>query len=220
MQAQDIIDEVSGQLNDTGFITWTEADLLRYITSAQEMIVTMRPDAYSLVTTMLLAVGTKQALPSTALRLLDIKRNMGTDGLTPGRPINAVEEDALDLFQIGVESNSAVTKDFSYDERTPNDFYVYPPSDGTGYIEMSISRIPPEVTANNQELALKNIYRNHIIQWCMFRAYSIEVDSASSQERAQEHESSFYQMLGVKFQRDVQFSPSVEVQQAGDVNGS
>ena len=214
MFAQDIIDEVSKQLNDTAFTTWTEESLLEYITSAQEAVVFYRPDEYSLVTTLQLAAGSKQDLPTAARRLLDVKRNMGADGLTPGRPINNVEEEALDLFEIAPESPSAVTKDFSYDERTPRTFYVYPPSDGTNYIELSYSRTPPVVTAGGEELVVSDIYRNPVIQWVMFRAYSIEGDSASSQQRAQEHEASFYQMMGIKFQRDVQYSPSVEVQRA------
>ena len=81
---------------------------------------------------------------------------------------------------------------------------------------MTVSRTPTRVNDPSDTLVLKDIWRNQIIQWCMFRAYSVEVDSASSQRRAGIHEQSFYNMMGRKFQRDVQFSPSVEVRGAED----
>lgn len=217
MNAQEIIDEVSGQLNDTSFITWTESMIIKYINSAQKMITSIRPDASSITATMLLVVGTKQTMPTAALRLLEITRNMGSDGLTPGRSINACSHDALRLFNSSWHTATAVAavKNFAYNEKTPDTFYVDPPSDGTGYVEMAYSVIPTVVTANGDTLDLKDIYKNHIVQWCMFKAYSVEVDSASSQNRARVHESSFYQMMGKKFQRDVQFSPSEEMKDAG-----
>lgn len=212
MIASDITLEVSRQLNDNDRITWPEEALHEYLTTAEEQVVTIRPDSYSSITTMLMVAGAKQSIPATALRLLDVKRNMGIDGLTPGRVVLVTDNDSLDLFE--ADWNAAVqvaaVYNFIYDEKTPNDFYVDPPSDGTGYIEISISQVPPQVTSENQTLVLKDIYRNALIQWCMFRAYSIEVDSASSQARAAKHEKSFYVMMGKKFQRDVIFSPSPE----------
>ena len=219
MIVQDIIDEVSGQLNDLDLITWDESSHLEYINAAMEMIVILRPDAFSVITTMQMVAGAKQSIPASALRLLDVKRNMGTDGLTSGRNVHVVDESSLDLFDFNWSNATAVeeVKNFTYDERVPNDFYVDPPSDGNGHLEIAISRTPTRVTAVGDTLVLKDIYRNQIIQFCMFRAYAVEVDSASSQRRSGIHEASFYQMMGKKFQRDVSFSPSVEVQsEAGD----
>ena len=215
MKASDIITEVASQLNDDNNVTWPIALLLGYITTAEEAIVTIRPDTFSTISTMKLAVGTKQNIPAGSLRLLDIKRNMGTDGATPGRVVNTVESASVDLFAYGHHSDAGATEitDYSYDERTPDYFYCDPPSDGTGWIEVSISRSPPVVTTEGQTLSLKDIYRNAIIQWCMFRAYSIEVDSVSSQRRAAKHEESFYGLMGKKFKRDAQYSGSAEVQQ-------
>jgi hypothetical protein len=217
MLASEIISELGKQLNDVDQVTWTEASLIEYINSAQEMIVSIRPDAYSVITTMQMAAGSKQTIPSSALRLVDVKRNMGTDGNTPGRVVLPTEADALDLFQFNwnAATQVEVVKNFFYDERTPNSFYVDPPSDGTGYLEVAISRVPTKVTAAGDTLVLKDIYRNHIVQWCMFRAYSIEVDSVASRDRANNHQGAFYAMMGRKFERDAQFSPSEEVQRGG-----
>jgi hypothetical protein len=216
MIASDITLVVSSQLNDVDRITWLEDALHEYLTTAEEQIVSIRPDSYSVVTTMQMVAGTKQSLPATALRLLDIKRNMGSDGLTPGRAVLVTDNDSLDLFEAGWNTAAQVAAiyNFIYDERTPNTFYVDPPSDGNGHLEISVSQIPPQITSENQPLVVKDIYRNALIQWCMFRAYSIEVDSASSQQRAAKHEKSFYIMMGKKFERDIIFSPSPEAETA------
>jgi hypothetical protein len=213
MDAQEIITEVSEQLNDLDHITWTEAMLRGYINSAQKMITSIRPDASSITTTMQLGAGTKQALPTAALRLLEVIRNMGTDGNTAGRVVRSTDHETLKMFDADWHTATPVVevKNFSYNEKTPDIFYVDPPSDGTNHIELAYSIVPAVITANPDVLSLKDIYKNHIVQWCMFKAYSVEVDSVSSVNRAMKHEDSFYQMMGKKFQRDVTFSPSVEV---------
>lgn len=209
--AQDIIDEVSSQLNDENLVTWTAPQQLRYITSAQEVIVSFRPDAYSVIENYLLSAGSRQDIPADALRLLDIKRNMGTDGNTPGRPVNAIDEQTSHLFELTEELPQTEIVDFSYDERVPNYFYVYPPSNGLGYVEVAISRVPPKVDATTDTLVLKDIYRQHIVSFCMYRAYQKEIDSVRSQDRAQTHLRTFFDLMGIKFTRDIQFTPSVEL---------
>lgn len=219
--ASEIIAEASKQLNDINKVTWTNESYFEYISSAQEMIVSIRPDAYSVVTTMQMAAGSRQSIPSEALRLLDIYRNMGSDGNTPGRAVLPVERNALDLFAFNwnADTQESEVKNYMYDEKVPNVFYVDPPSDGTGFLEVAISRVPPKVDQVTDALSLKDIYRNHVIQWVMYRAYSIEVDSVSSQRRAAVHEQSFYQMMGQKFQRDTLFSGSKEIESRGSELG-
>jgi len=215
MLASEIISELGEQLNDVSQNTWSESALIKYINSAQEMIASIRPDASSLISTMKMVSGSRQAVPSTSRRLLTISGNMGSDGLTPGRAIYSADRDSLDLFNFNWHAATKVAevKNFVYDEKTPDTFYVDPPSDGTGYIEISTSVIPAKISVVTDTLSLGDIYRNHIIQWCMFRAYSVEVDSASSQSRARKHEVTFYEIMGKKYQRDIVYSPSEEAQQ-------
>lgn len=216
--ASDIVAELGKQLNDINQVTWTDESIAEYINSAQQMIVSIRPDAYSIVTTMQLAAGTKQSLPAGATRLLNVKRNMGTDGLTPGRAVISSEMESLDLFNFNwhFATQESVIKNFSYNEKSPMTFYVDPPSDGLGWIELSVARVPVTITSPTalQNLSVEDIYYNHVIQWCMFRAYSIEIDSVSSQQRAGYHYQNFMDMMGQKFTKDIIYSPSVEVEEA------
>lgn len=214
MQAQDIIDEVSEQLNDTDFVTWTEDMIIGYINSAQRAIVSVRPDASTVTESVQLAAGSKQDLPAASLRLLDVTRNMGVDGNTPGRAIRSVDRDSIDLFDRNWHSQVQATEvfNYAYNEKTPNFFYIDPPADGTRYIEIHYSVAPAEIAAAFETLALKDIYKNHVVQWCMFKAYSVEADSAISRQRALEHQTTFWNMMGRKFTRDAMYSPSEEVQ--------
>jgi hypothetical protein len=74
-----------------------------------------------------LAVGTKQALADPAFQLIDIKRNMGTDGNTPGRAIRVVTRELMD----GMDPNwhagprSSITQNFIYDPQQPKTYYVF-----------------------------------------------------------------------------------------------
>lgn len=215
MDAQELIDAVSGQLNDTGNDTWSKATLIEYINSAQKTIATFRPDSSQTTVSVQMNAGSKQSMPAAARRLLEITRNMGSDGNTPGSTVRPADHESLRLFDGGWHSSTqtAEINNYSYSEKTPDIYYVDPPSDGTGYVEMSYSVVPTEVTQTTDTLDLNDIYKEPIIQWMMFRAYSVEVDSVSSRNRARAHEDSFYNMMGRKFLRDAQFSASQEVQQ-------
>lgn len=221
MDAQELIDEVSLQLNDTDKITWTEAMLIDYINSGQKIIATFRPDAAQTTVSIQLVTGSRQAMPTAARRLLEITRNMGNDGNTPGNVIRAADHESLRLFDASWHANTSVAeiKNYSYNEKTPDIFYVDPPSDGTGYIEMSYSVVPTVITQTTDILDIGDIYKEPLIQWMMFRAYSVEVDSVSSRNRARAHEESFYNIMGRKFIRDVQYTASEEVKaEVGNVN--
>jgi len=214
MLASTIITEVSEQLNDTDFITWTESMLIGYINSAQRAIASVRPDASTVTESFQLAAGTKQDLPAAALRLLEVTRNMGFDGSTPGQSIRGTDYESLSLFNRNWHEapQATVVNNFTYSEKTPRIFYVDPPADGTRWVEIHYSVLPANISASFETLALKDIYQNHIVQWCMFKAYSVEADSAISRQRALEHQTTFWNMLGRKFGRDAMYSPSEEVQ--------
>ncbi len=217
MDAQSIITEVSKQLNDIALVTWTQASLFEYIDSAQQAIVNIRPDANAIVTVMPMVTGTKQTLPTAGIRLLEVRRNMGTGGTTPGKAIVSCDHATLALYNSGWHTATATAEidNFAYDEKTPKVFYVDPPSDGTVQIEITYASIPTKIALAVDILDLKDQYRNAIVQWCMFRAYSVEVDSASSQSRARKHEQTFNDIMDKKMQRDIMYSPSEAVKGGG-----
>ena len=69
-----ITDQVNNQLVDDGFIRWPKEKLIDYLNDAQRAIAIVRPDAFVIETEIVCVAGTKQSLPSDALRLVDIRR--------------------------------------------------------------------------------------------------------------------------------------------------
>ena len=73
----DILDRASIILQDNTNVRFPNAELLKFFNDAQREVVLHRPDAKMVNTTLDLATGSKQTLPSSALRLIDVVRNVG-----------------------------------------------------------------------------------------------------------------------------------------------
>lgn len=148
--AQDIVDRAQIILQDTTAVRWPTLELIDWLNDGQREIALLRPEAFSTNTSMQLAAGTKQSLPSAGIRLLDVIRNMGTDGSTAGNAIRLVDREVLDAQIVGwhAATATAVVKHYIYDGRDPRKFYVYPPSLGTTYIEIIYSSSPSVTTAS------------------------------------------------------------------------
>ena len=210
-----IITDIASELNDTDYVVWSQNDLGGYLNAAQRQISLVRPDASSSVTNLTLVAGTKQTLPSTARRLLDIVRNMGT-GSTPGEPIRVIDEDTLNLYRPTwhTDTDSTTVENFVYDEKTPDTFYVYPPipSSPAVLVEAKLSINPTELTDfDNDNISIDDVYIGPIRHWMMHLAYSKETDSMESRTMAGGHLQAFYAALGLKTQTDGIMTPSVEV---------
>lgn len=214
--AQDLINAIAAELSDETFVTWTEADLTGYLNSALRQLVLVRPDVSSSTENITLNPGTKQSIPITALRLLDIVRNMGADGATPGKPIWSIPEKTLNSYRPTwhSETGKSVIKNFVYDEDEPKTFYTYPPVHAvtTVIVEAKFSVMPAEITdVTVDSIPVDDVYEGPLREWMLYRAYSKETDSTESRDLARQHEKSFYQSLGIKTQVDVKLSPSKEV---------
>lgn len=224
MKVSTIINDIAKELGDPSMVTWNRPTLIGLLNQAVKQVVLVRPDANSITENLNLVLGTLQDLPADALRLLDVVRNMGADGLTPGRAIKIVDSDTLVAFDPDWHTNTpvAVITSYVYDESSPGSLYVNPPSDGTTKVEIKVSKIPAEQdvgmddTAFNDDatvVGLKDIYYNPLMEWILYKAFSFEKASASSVSTANTHMSSFYGSLGVKVQSDMMNSPEVKLSQ-------
>lgn len=149
----EIIGRAALELQDTNFVRWSVAEHLLALEDGQRQIVLRKPDAYSKNVNLILTVSaTRQTLPSDGIMLLDIVKNMGTDGETPGKAITRTEKAIMDSQYPDwhIAAASSVVRHFMYDERDPVHFYVYPPQPATdpGYIEIIYSASPPPLIAS------------------------------------------------------------------------
>ena len=206
---------VAETLQDDSNVTWTAAQLIEWINDALRALVSARPDV-SVVTASveLTANSTKQVLSAaTDLRFIDATRNMGTDGLTPGRTVRLGDKTALDAFVPGwhSETGQAAVKEFMFDEARPREFWVYPRTHATTpmYLEVIKQVMPATITAVGNTLPVDETYAPVLIDWMLWRSFSRDSENTPNAQRAGSHRASFYQQLGIKMPADVSVNPKV-----------
>lgn len=222
MKVSDITSRVRIILNDQDETRWINSELVRWINDAQKIVAMMRPDASVTIASTTLAAGTKQSLPTNGFRLLDVIRNLGSDGVTGGRAIRIVDRDVLDGQSPNwhSETQAATIKHFIYDNRTPIFYYVYPPAVAGTKIEVMYSISPTEIaydstsaatiaTSLATDLSVSDIYLDVVVNYVLFRAYSKDAEYASNATLANTYLSIVNSILGIKTQKDVAFSPDL-----------
>jgi hypothetical protein len=217
--ASDLIIDASEQFGDT--ITYsggvvsvdgsrvTEEDWIRYIGGALKNLILVRPDARTkLVAHQLTADTTVQTLPDEALRLIDIVRNMGTDGLTPGYPITIIRKELLDDADYTWHTATAQSyiDHYMYNLEDPYRFWVTPIPSSAIYVDMIYSYVPTLPTAGSDDVDIRDVFWAPIIHWMLYKAFMID-DEAVNTEQAIHHFNGFYTALGQEVKAGAMASP-------------
>jgi hypothetical protein len=213
MKVSDVISRVRSILNDadaTGY-RWTDQELIDAVNDAQGVIAIYRPDCFPVNEVIGLAAGSKQSIPAAGYRLLDVIRNMGSNGTTPGRAIRPTDRDTLDSYDPYWHTNSQKTeiKNSVYDERNPTNFWVNPPAAAGTKIEVLYAKRPTALTATTDDLTISDAYFESVVLFVLFRAYTKEADFAGNAQLASSYLSLFASILGIKLQKDVAFGMSL-----------
>ena len=196
--ASDVITQAAAIYQDTGYDRVTALDWVRHLNTAIKRLIGLRPDAYYKTTTMQLASGALQELPSEAIRLIDITRNMGSDGATPGTPITEVDKDTLDrTLSWYAETAEPAVEHYAYDDRKPRHFLISPPC--TNYIELSYSYLPTALTASTDSIAsMPQTFEADLVNWMLYQAYLMDSDEPNNWQQAQFYYNAFMQGLGLE----------------------
>jgi hypothetical protein len=202
--AQAIISKAQTILQDTTGIRWPTTELLGWINDGQREIVMLRPDAYTKISTFALTAGTKQAIPSDGVMLIEVIRNMGTNGTTPSGAIRKVPRQILDGQVPGWHSATAAAtvQHYTVEDRAPKNFYVYPPSLGTTQVEVLYSAAPPDVASASNVISVDDIYSTVLLDYLMYRAYSKDTEYAGNADRAALARKAFENAMGLKAAAD------------------
>lgn len=196
-----LIIKVRAELNDedSDNYRWSDTELIGWLNSGLKEAAIHKPDIYIMVSSVLLVSGTKQSLPSGGIQLMDIIRNMGSAGATPGDAIRPIDRQALDTMfpNWHSDTSSAVVKHFVFDERYPLVFYVYPPNTGT-YVEEIYGATPPAVAAGGN-LSVEDIWEPALIDYVCYRAHRKDSDNSSANSATSDsYFRSFLLALGAK----------------------
>ena len=193
---QSVIDRVQTVLQDTTGVRWpVVAELVLWVNDAQREIALVKPDATATNATITLAAGTKQGIPATGNRLLNVVRNMSAASNGTGkRSVRLVDRSVLDAQTpdwhdpavAGGAAHTTVVKHFVYDEMNPRNFYVYPGVSGNAYLEIVYSANPTTV-AQSGNLSIPDIFANAVMNYVLYMAYMKDAEYAGSQARASSH---------------------------------
>lgn len=222
MLASDIITRAGRLLFDPTHVRWTVDELIDYINDAQRQIVLLVPDANSRNESIQLQAGTRQPMPNNSIRLLRLTRNMGADGETPGRVIYPTVRTALDSeIPDWHTSTDTTVEHYIYDpEVDRTHFYVYPGVGGQQvHVEIVYSVVPATANAAGDELELADQYISPIVDWVLYRCWAKDADYAGNPQRAQTHEQSFYQQLGIKYQSAARVDPNRRIRGGEAMSG-
>ena len=197
IDAKDIVEKASTILQDTGNIRWTTAEMLDWVNDAQRELALVRPDAFVKNESVQLVAGVKQTIPADGTKLIEVNRNMGTSGTTPGRAIVIVFKHLMDAQDPDWSSAppKGVVKHFMSDIRDPKTFYVYPPQPpAPEYVELVYSAYPPTVVNLDvgTKISVDDIYRSE----------------AGNAQLALAYRESFVKSLSLKFEIDKMVDPN------------
>lgn len=199
--ATNYIVDAADLYGDTGYDRVTETDWIRHLNSAIRATVLVRPDSGSVTSVVQLASGPRQSKPATAIRLLDITRNMGDDGNTPGKIVTPAKRQHIDYANMlwSAEAGADAIDNFSYDKEAPDVFYVTPPVSTSidVYVEMVVSKIKTVVTAGIDTVDLNDIFFEPIVQYMLYKAYSAD-DEGVEFGKALTHLQNFFNLLQVE----------------------
>jgi hypothetical protein len=205
MKVSDVLARTVEALNDPTYERWSQASQIRYVNDAVLAVLMVRPDANPTSGELTLVAGSLQSLPANGLRLLDISHNVG------GAAISYVDREVLDKFMPAWRSSTQTTKikNWIYDNKFPKEYEVYPPAKVNHKVYGRWSAEPTPLTLVTEDLVLDDVYINPVVEFVLFKAYSIDTEFSLQPAIAGAHLNAFSMMLGQKTSKDLVFSPDL-----------
>lgn len=206
-----IIERAGILLDDMTHVGWTEDELLKWLNDGQREIVHFKPEANSKTMIVSKVAGTKQTLPSDGVALIDISRNFAADGTTPGRAVRPVKRAQLDK-NLPDWHNAAATLDalhYTYDRQNPKVFYVYPPSNAVGKLEIIYGASPADATLVST-ISIDDTWQTALLNYMVFRCLSKEAEAGMA-AAATGYYNAFVALVGGKSSAEMNTDPNADM---------
>lgn len=211
--ANDYILDAAELYGDTDYDRVDEDSWIKYLNAAIRTLILVRPDAGATTENVQLTAGVIQTIPTAALRLLDITRNMGADGATAGKIITPSERKHIDYSNLlwPAATGDTAVDNFSYDKENPGIFYVTPPvhQSTAVYVEMVTSQLPTAVTATGDDPGVNDIFFEPIVQYMLYKAFVAD-DEGVEFQKAITYMQNFFNLLQVEMATAVAAGPETK----------
>lgn len=215
--AQSVIRRVVDTLQDAAATRWTTAELVRYLNDGQNEMLIYRPDAFATSVTLTLVAGAKQAVPSTAAKLLDVVRNSAETSTK--KAVRIVNRQLLDSQYPDwhVATATVNTVHYMYDPIDPRVFYVYPPATTLARLDVVLANYPTAVaepaasttfTSVTGNISVPDILATALMDYIAYRAFNKDAEYANNATRAQTHYALFTNALNTDYKGTTGVVPS------------
>lgn len=202
-----ILNRASKTLLDETNVAWADTELLDYLRAGINAIVANKPDASVKNVAFLVVAGSKQTIPNDGIQQLDVVRNLGASGNTPGKVIRQVERTALDHSDPDwhLKTGPEVLH-FCSDKRDPRTFYLYPARVPPWSIELVYVAHPARIENENSILPIDDLYENPLHAFVVAHAYAKNT-KRQDLNKFQAYMAIFAQSIGAKTQVQFAFAP-------------
>jgi hypothetical protein len=209
ISSNDIIGKAQTILQDESATRWTTTELLSWLNDGQREVCLLKPSVSATNQAVTMVTGTKQSIPVGGLQVLRLVRNLSSAGVG-GKVVRVIDRDVLDTRKPLWHSQkaTAVVDHYTFDELDPRTFYVYPPNNGTGHIEV-VYAVEPSQIASGENISIPDIHANNLLDYILYRAYGKETDQAGASQRSAQHYKALAASLGIKIQLDSVASPNM-----------
>ena len=204
LTAQNIMDRSAMIIQDITGVRWPASELINWLNDCRRVVASIRPDIYSVSTSLTLVSGAQQQLPADGVRLMDVPRVIN------GPAVTLTQRGFLDQQNPGWHqmAASSVPLHFMIDERYPSNFWVYPPATGGSSVEIIYQQSPTDLTASSALNVFENAYAGPMVDYVCFRAFSKDSEYAGNADRAAMHYKLFQDALSLGGQTTLMVSPN------------
>jgi len=216
ISAKSIVKRATDISQDKTSIRWPADEWVRWLNDGQREVAIYRPDAFTAYSSIALVAGTRQSLPATAVKLIDIPNNTGgTKAAVRMIPRRLLDEQNPDWHSL---AGVATIKHFMYDPRDPRAFYVYPPASEGAAVNAIYAVYPTDIAepaagATFDDVVgnvnVVDIFTNALLDYMLYRAYLKDSDYAGNAARSQAHYAAFANTLGIEIKATMTVAPMV-----------
>lgn len=190
----DLLTRVGVLLRDVEHRQWETPELISWYNESLTEIVRIRPEAHSLMVAQALVAGAVQPLPADGIQLLRVSL-CKMSGKAPRRILMETMNTSAPSWQ--TDTSMAAVKRYVLDEDNPRQYFVYPPNDATGLIDLVYSANPIVATVVGDTFSLPAIYETVVVNYILFRAFGKLSEDHTNSSQAGNYYSMFAEAMGI-----------------------
>lgn len=205
LTVDDVAKRARDILGDANKTRWTDPEAVRWTSDARREIATVSPKSFTKTTVSTPLAGTRQTFAglniADAASLVRVTRNVGADGVTPGRAVTMKPLGWIDERRPNWHADAAGEAQHAfYDPNDPKTFWLWPKADGSRKLEIVYAAVPAELTAITDAFGMDDNLATAAAYYLLARMGSKQKSALAIQAAAANYQL-FLQLLGVRDSR-------------------